>query len=153
MLIWLKNQGKVRYRTFQLRSEGCRIQFSAKGVSKQYAFCSELERARNASKSENRRLNGEEDPDLVEDWPTGAEESGLQNVRWLSDNSTNVNFTEEEDTTTSPAPLEAMLALTQLSNYLTLKGSLSAVSKPNFASKYALELAICVGKLSPRSKQ
>ena len=35
---------------------------------------------------------------------------------------------------------DAMLALTQLSNYLTLKGSLSAVSKPNFASKYALEL-------------
>ena len=32
-----------------------------------------------------------------------------------------------------------MLALTQLSNYLTLKGSFSAVSKPNFASKYALE--------------
>ena len=28
---------------------------------------------------------------------------------------------------------------TQLSNYLTLKGSFSAVSKPNFASKYALE--------------
>ena len=27
-----------------------------------------------------------------------------------------------------------MLALTQLSNYLTLKGSFSAVSKPNFAS-------------------
>ena len=26
-----------------------------------------------------------------------------------------------------------MLALTQLSNYLTLKGSFSAVSKPNFA--------------------
>ena len=33
----------------------------------------------------------------------------------------------------------AMLALTQLSNYLTLKGSFSAVPKPNFASKYALE--------------
>ena len=36
-----------------------------------------------------------------------------------------------------------MLGLTQLSNYLALKGSFSAVSKPNFASKYALELAIC----------
>ena len=35
--------------------------------------------------------------------------------------------------------LEPMLGLTQLSNYLTLKGSFSAVSKPNFASKYALE--------------
>ena len=34
---------------------------------------------------------------------------------------------------------KAMLGLTQLSNYLTLKGSFSAVSKPNFASKYALE--------------
>ena len=32
-----------------------------------------------------------------------------------------------------------MLVLTQLSNYLTLKGSFSAVSKPNSASKYALE--------------
>ena len=32
-----------------------------------------------------------------------------------------------------------MLALTQLSNYLTLKGSFSAVSKPNFARKYAFE--------------
>ena len=32
-----------------------------------------------------------------------------------------------------------MLALTQLSNYLTLKGSFSAVLKPNVASKYALE--------------
>ena len=32
-----------------------------------------------------------------------------------------------------------MLGLTQLSNYLTLKVSFSAVSKPNFASKYALE--------------
>ena len=32
-----------------------------------------------------------------------------------------------------------MLALTQLSNYLTLKGSFSAVSKQNFASKYSLE--------------
>ena len=32
-----------------------------------------------------------------------------------------------------------MLGLTQLSNYLTLKGSFSAVSKPNFASRYALE--------------
>ena len=31
------------------------------------------------------------------------------------------------------------LGLTQLSNYLTLKGSFSAVSKPNFARKYALE--------------
>ena len=31
------------------------------------------------------------------------------------------------------------LALTQLSNYLTLKGSFSAVSKPKFTSKYALE--------------
>ena len=28
---------------------------------------------------------------------------------------------------------------TQLSNYLTLKGSFSGVSKPKFASKYALE--------------
>ena len=41
-----------------------------------------------------------------------------------------------------------MLGLTQLSNYLTLKGSFSAaaaaaVSKPNVASKYASELAIC----------
>ena len=34
--------------------------------------------------------------------------------------------------------LEPMLGLTQLSNYLTL-GSFSAVSKPNFVSKYALE--------------
>ena len=33
-----------------------------------------------------------------------------------------------------------MLDLTQLSNYLTLKGSFSAVSKPKFARKYALEL-------------
>ena len=33
----------------------------------------------------------------------------------------------------------AMLALTQLSNYLNLKGSFSAVSKQNFASKYSLE--------------
>ena len=32
-----------------------------------------------------------------------------------------------------------MLGLTQLSNYLTLKGSFSAVSKPTFARKYALE--------------
>ena len=32
-----------------------------------------------------------------------------------------------------------MLALTQLSNYLTLKGSFSALSKPNFTSNYALE--------------
>ena len=32
-----------------------------------------------------------------------------------------------------------MLGLTQLSNYLNLKGSFSAVSKPNFASIYALE--------------
>ena len=34
-----------------------------------------------------------------------------------------------------------MLAITQLSNYLTLKGSFSAVSKPIFArlSRYALE--------------
>ena len=32
-----------------------------------------------------------------------------------------------------------MLALTQLSNYLTLEGSFSAVSKPNFESKYGLE--------------
>ena len=32
-----------------------------------------------------------------------------------------------------------MLGLTQLSDYLTLKGSFSAVSKPNVASKYALE--------------
>ena len=35
--------------------------------------------------------------------------------------------------------LVPMSALTQLSNYLTLKGSFSAVSKPEFASKYALE--------------
>ena len=34
---------------------------------------------------------------------------------------------------------EPMLGLTQLSNHLTLKGSFSAVSKPNFASKYSLE--------------
>ena len=33
----------------------------------------------------------------------------------------------------------AMSGLTQRSNSLTLKGSFSAVSKPNFASKYALE--------------
>ena len=33
-----------------------------------------------------------------------------------------------------------MLGLTQLSNYLSLKGSFSAVSKPNFVRKYALEL-------------
>ena len=32
-----------------------------------------------------------------------------------------------------------MLTLTQLYNFLTLKGSFSAVSKPNVASKYALE--------------
>ena len=31
-----------------------------------------------------------------------------------------------------------VLGLTELSNYLTLKGSFSSVSKPNFASKYAL---------------
>ena len=34
---------------------------------------------------------------------------------------------------------QTMLGLTQLPNYLTLKGSFSAVSKPNFASKYAFE--------------
>ena len=34
---------------------------------------------------------------------------------------------------------QPMLGLTQLSNYLTLKGSFSAVSKPNIASEYALE--------------
>ena len=38
-----------------------------------------------------------------------------------------------------PVLVIPMLGLTQLSNYLTLKGSFSAVSKPNFASKYALE--------------
>ena len=41
-----------------------------------------------------------------------------------------------------PVPLHEvlpMLGLTQLSNCLTLKGSFSAVSKPNFASEYALE--------------
>ena len=38
-----------------------------------------------------------------------------------------------------PAPGAPMLALTQPSNYLTLKGSSSAASKPNVASKYALE--------------
>ena len=32
-----------------------------------------------------------------------------------------------------------MLGQTQLSNYLTLKGSFSAVSEPNFASEYAFE--------------
>ena len=32
-----------------------------------------------------------------------------------------------------------MLGLTERSNYLTLKGSFSAVSKPTCASKYALE--------------
>ena len=32
-----------------------------------------------------------------------------------------------------------MLGLTQRSNYLTFKGSFSAVSKPYFASKYAVE--------------
>ena len=32
-----------------------------------------------------------------------------------------------------------MLGLCQPSNYLTLKGSYSAVSKPDFTSKYALE--------------
>ena len=39
----------------------------------------------------------------------------------------------------------AMLGQTQpsTSNYLTLEASFSAVSKPNFESKYALELAIC----------
>ena len=36
-------------------------------------------------------------------------------------------------------PPVPMWGLTQLSNCLTLKGSFSAVSKPNFASKYALE--------------
>ena len=38
-----------------------------------------------------------------------------------------------------PELARPMLVLTQLSNDLTLKGSFSAVSKPNFASKYALE--------------
>ena len=37
------------------------------------------------------------------------------------------------------ARVRPILGLTHLSNYLTLKGSFSAVSKPNFASKYALE--------------
>ena len=37
------------------------------------------------------------------------------------------------------APVAPMLGLTQLSYYLTLKGSFSAVSKPNFAIKYAFE--------------
>ena len=36
-----------------------------------------------------------------------------------------------------PAPVPAYVGSpTQLSNYLTLKGSFSAVSKANFASKY-----------------
>ena len=35
-----------------------------------------------------------------------------------------------------------MLGLTQLSNYLTFEGSFSAVSKPNFASKYAFESSL-----------
>ena len=35
--------------------------------------------------------------------------------------------------------VEPMLGLTQLSNYLTLKSSFSAVSKLNLANKYALE--------------
>ena len=39
-----------------------------------------------------------------------------------------------------PAPVPAYVGSpTQLSNYLALKGSFSAVSKPNFASRYALE--------------
>ena len=38
------------------------------------------------------------------------------------------------------AKLRDTSGLTQLSNYLTSKGSFSALSKPNFASKYALEL-------------
>ena len=36
-------------------------------------------------------------------------------------------------------PKKPMLALSQLSNHLALRGLFSAVSKPNFASKYALE--------------
>ena len=36
-------------------------------------------------------------------------------------------------------PSGPMLGLTQLSIYLTLKGSFSAVSKPKFVSEYALE--------------
>ena len=39
----------------------------------------------------------------------------------------------------TPRGVSPMLALTQLSNYLTLKGLFSAVSKPNFARKYAFE--------------
>ena len=48
----------------------------------------------------------------------------------------------EEEQRGGPGPgalHRAMLALTQLSNYLPLKGSFSAVSKPIFASEYALE--------------
>ena len=37
------------------------------------------------------------------------------------------------------AQTQPMLGLTELSNYLTLKGSFSAVSKPNFASTHAFE--------------
>ena len=45
-----------------------------------------------------------------------------------------------KDGTTRRKLSKPMVGLTQPSNYLTLKGSFSAVSKPNFASKYALEL-------------
>ena len=47
--------------------------------------------------------------------------------------------TGSSSTPSSTTRRAAMLGLTQLSNYLTLKGSFSAVSKPNFASKYSLE--------------
>ena len=42
-------------------------------------------------------------------------------------------------TSTHVAVLSPMLALTQPSNYLPLKGSFSAVSRPKFAKNYALE--------------
>ena len=45
----------------------------------------------------------------------------------------------EEDADEVGGSAAYMLGLTQLSNYLTWKGSFSALSKPNFASKYPLE--------------
>ena len=71
-------------------------------------------------------------------WP-GSGSSGPPRQRGAADPSPRARWTRPRRTRSSPRTCRPLLGLTQLSNYLTLKGSFSAVSKPNVASKYALE--------------
>ena len=161
MIIWLKNQSKVRYRIFQLSAIRHALHLLVAKLRQHVADHRKRGAVRHddevrmeqpcalqvhlaaplMKKSNSSRIHCSVRADTNYTIPTAKTHACTNNLKILNfvqiaqlSRVRNSRFIALNRTLK-----RTMLALTQLSNYLTLKGSFSTVSKPNFASKYLLE--------------